>query len=142
MATTTGKEFAEMFNKVLEGKVKGTATKIMRKIALDAYTDLINYSQVKTGYLKSNWILYVDIKPPTNETEGIKNASYLVPLPPSMSLIDYKSYAIFANNTSYSGFLEHGTSKMAAQPMVKPTEIRIEATLQALCDLASKEKIK
>lgn len=141
MPTTTGQQFAAQMNAILNGKIKPQATKIVRKIGLDAFTDLTSHSQVKMGFLKQGWLLAVDMQPPEGELHPEKGKTYPEPHPPNMSLVSFSSYLSFFNNTAYAGFVEHGTAKMAAQPMVAPAQVRLETTLNRLAAAASQQVI-
>lgn len=141
MPTTTGQQFAVQMNAILNGKIKPQATKIVRKIGLDAFTDLTGHSPVDKGFLRNNWLLAVDMQPPDGELHPEEGQTYPQPQQPNMSLVSFSSYLSFFNNTAYAGFVEHGTAKMAAQPMVAPAQVRLEATLNRLAAAASKQVI-
>lgn len=142
MPTTTGQQFAAQMTAILNGKIKPQATKIVRKIGLDAFTDLTSHSPVEMGFLKQNWLLAVDMQPPDGELHPEKGKTYPEPQPPNMSLVSFDSYLSFFNNTAYAGFLENGTEYMYAQPMVFPAQVRLELLLGKLSAAASKEVIK
>ncbi len=142
MPTTTGQQFAAQMNAILNGKVKSQATKIVRKIGLDAYTDLIGHSPVDRGFLRNNWLLAVDMQPPDGELHPEEGETYPEPEPPDMSLVSFDSYLSFFNNTAYAGYIENGTEYMYAQPMVFPAQVRLELLLGKLAAAASKEVIK
>jgi hypothetical protein len=141
MPTTTGQQFAVQMNAIMNGKIKPQANKIMRKIALDALTDLTGPRPVDKGFLRNNWILAVDMQPPDGELHPEQGKTYPQPPSPNMSLVRFDSYLSFFNNTVYAGYIEHGTAKMAAQPMVAPAQVRLEATLNRLCAAASQQVI-
>jgi hypothetical protein len=142
MSTTTGQQFAAQMNAILNGNIKPQASKIMRNIGLDAYTDLTDHSPVEFGFLKGNWLLAVDTPPPEGELHPEKGKTYPDPLPPNMSLVRFDSYLSFFNNTAYAGYIEHGTEYMYAQPMVFPAKVRLEFMLGKLAAAASEEVIK
>jgi hypothetical protein len=141
MATTTGQQFAQQMNAILNGKIKPQATKIVRKIGLDTYTDLTDHSPVEFGFLKGNWLLAVDMQPPDGELHPEKGKTYPEPPPPNMSLVRFDSYLSFFNNTAYAGYIEHGTEYMYAQPMVFPAQVRLETKLNRIVAVFNQQVI-
>ena len=138
----TGIELKEALTAILNKMVKPQADKIMRKVGLDAYTSLVRHSPVDMGFLRSNWILAVNIQPPDGELEPEQGKSYPEPTKPNMSLVHFDSYLSFFNNTAYAQYVEDGTEKMAAQPMVAPTEILVQKTMNDLVDVLNQQVIQ
>ena len=101
---------------------------ILRKLSIDAFRELVRRSAKDTGFLRSNWDVTTDRAPDaklTNDSRSkYRNASF-----PSTRIEADDKVTIY-NNTAYAMYLEKGTPRMRAQPMVEPTYHRIymEAT--------------
>lgn len=123
---------------------KDVADQVLQKITLDAWKDLVDISPTDTGFLRSRWYVTkyavpgVLIKNPYTKKNSVKAPDY-----PAMGLrIEFGDTIKIYNNTEYASYLEHGTSKMRAQPMVQPVEIRINNELRKILSALNKRKIK
>jgi hypothetical protein len=95
-------------------------SKVLRKLALDAFRELVLRSAIDTGYLRSNWDVVVNVAAP-NEKKKNPGGNHPAATPPALVNVQAGSIIVLYNNTEYAIHLEHGTPKMRAQPMVQPT---------------------
>jgi hypothetical protein len=113
-------------------------TKILQKLSIDAFRELIMRSAKDTGFLRSNWAITTG-----SPTEGsLKNSSKSSFSPASYpnTKIEADDKVIIYNNTAYAMYLEEGTPRMRAQPMVEPTYQRLYSQAEKLSKLLTKEK--
>lgn len=112
---------------------------ILMKLTMDAYKELVDRSPTQTGFLRSNWSIVVDSYPADKELENPHKEENSVPAPhfPNISVKDDSLVTIF-NNTEYAAYIENGTHKRKAQPMVAPTLLMIEKQLRDLTRILSK----
>lgn len=110
---------------------------ILQKLSIDAFRELIRRSAKDTGFLRSNW----DVTTGTPFEGVLSNPGV------KMSGAEWPGTQIKAddkvtiyNNTSYAGYLEHGTPRMRAQPMVEPTFQRIYNQAELLSKALTKKK--
>jgi len=96
--------------------------KTLQKLTMDAYRELIKRSAVDTGFLRSNWSVAVDTPP---DEAILKQGGVSIRQTTPNIKVDVGSKVVLYNNTAYAMFLETGTLKMRAQPMVEPTRKRI-----------------
>jgi len=97
---------------------------ILKKLTMDAYRELVLRSAVDTGFLRSNWAVATD-RPPDEAILTQRGVSIRQPRTPNPK-IEVGSKVVLYNNTEYALFLENGTPRMRAQPMVEPTRQKIE----------------
>jgi len=98
-------------------------TEILQKLSLDAFKNLVRLSAKDTGFLRSNWDITTDV-PIEAKLKGDRKGSYSASEYPSTKIkIDDK--VVIYNNTEYAIYLENGTPRMRAQPMIEPTYQRI-----------------
>lgn len=132
------KSGAEMVG-LLELEKKATVEefdKIVRKLTLDAFSDLLFYTPVDTGYARSNWRIAMNTAPDTVLKNGSPSTTYPAP-PPNMPEMSIGDKVIIYNNTSYALYLERGSSNQAPYGMVEPAYYRAMVTAQRLYKLLS-----
>lgn len=140
MGTTvkTGNELAKVLH-AISSMVEDDMIKVMSKLSIDAFRELIIRSAVDTGYLRSNW--QVTTKRPPNKIKSggdedgyYKDATY----PPLVLKLD--STISHYNNTEYAIHLENGTAYQRAQPMVEPTYQKMLSEAKTLAYQLSNRK--
>jgi len=132
----TAKELARAWDEV-EFMLKKDVVVVLKKTSMDAFNELIRRSAKDTGFLRSNWGVLVDSDPANKSIVGDKNKIY-----PDASYVetemDFNSMVHIYNNTEYAIYLENGTHKMSAQPMIEPTS----RSTQVVLDNVSKSLTK
>jgi len=129
LRVTNSSEFQQAMD-LIGKKLKEDAEIIVKKLAMDAFVSVVNYTARDTGYAANNWDIAVNqlasdqvwAKPKGASKNEFQDAKIDQT---EFEKIDYKSYIRIFNNTEYIKYLEYGTPKMAAQPMVKPTELKL-----------------
>jgi hypothetical protein len=111
---------------------------VLKKLTFDGYKFLIQRTAVDSGYARSHWEVAVDAKPKEGTHKGSSKQTYS-PKPLISVNVQAGSFVVLYNNTEYVGFLEHGTPKMRAQPMVAPTRVQLEAVALKLSKLLTKK---
>lgn len=111
---------------------------ILQKLTLDAFRVLVRRSAQDTGFLRSNWAVTVDRRPP-EESLKQSGAGAKQPKTPTVK-VEAGSIVVLYNNTEYAIYLETGTPKMRAQPMVEPTRIELEALASQLSKELTRKK--
>lgn len=136
-----GKDFKRAMTAIALKVEKRMGKQINQKLALDAFTNVVRRSPVLNGYLKHNWDIEID-KPAPNEVEPPpeKGKKYPEPDNPDLKKVKHNSIITLYNNTEYAGYIEDGTEKMEAQPMVAPTEIEVFQQAEELCKAFSIEE--
>lgn len=132
----TGKEL----NKALDlgiDYLKKDIVIILSKTSMDAFYELLSKSAYKTGFLKSKWSVTTN-NPPNDELKGNKNTMYIDAVYPVFK-VKYNDIIHHYNNTEYAVYLENGTDNMSAQPMIKPTQIKVKNQLDKASKLLSKK---
>ena len=114
---------------------------ILRKLALDAFRSVVRRTPVDYGYLRNNWDIVVDSTPPEQPKAEQGKKKYTAPKAPSFD-VKFNSIIIIYNNTKYAIYIEEGTPKMQAQPMVRPTEEMLRRTAEKLATALSKKGYK
>lgn len=115
-------EFAMALDKARLQKEDDIAEKV-QEIAMDAFGMIIKRTPVDTGRLRSNWIAS-NTTPNTAKFEQVVNPQIRIDNAATViSQYDPKNDTsiIIQNNMQYAKFIEFGTSRMAAQPMIAPT---------------------
>lgn len=137
---TNGDEFKTAMNDIAAGS-KQDAKIIMQKLALDGFVSVVQLTAKDTGYARNNWDVSVDAPAPDGSLKNPGDASYQEPsFPGDRRKIKHNSKVTLFNNTAYIKFLEDGTPKMPAQPMVKPTEQKLYKQAELLCRALSEKK--
>lgn len=113
-------------------------TVVLQKLSVDAFRELVRRSATDTGYLRSNWSL-TTAAPPEDKKKN-PGGSFSAAQPPNVSTIEIDDKVVIYNNTEYAIYLENGTAKMRAQPMVQPTYYRIYSKAVELSKAFSKRK--
>lgn len=111
---------------------------VLKKLTFDGYRLLVQRTAVDTGYARSHWEVAVDSKPKEATHSGDRKQTYS---PKPLVQVDIKagSFIILYNNTEYIAFLEYGTPKQKAQPMVVPTRVQLEAIAIKLSKILTKK---
>ena len=135
-----GKDFKRAMTAIALKTEKKMGKQINQKLALDAFTALVRRSPVLKGYLRHNWDVSIDVKPADEELKPEKGKTYPEPKKPVLKRVKHNSIIIIYNNTVYAVYIENGTEKMEAQPMVAPTEIEMYKVAEDLCKALSIEK--
>lgn len=132
---------SEFKNQMLKASTytKKDIERILKKVTVDAFRELIMRSAKKSGYLRSKWDVSVDQALPNTKLKNPNpKGSYQQAQYPSKE-IKYDSVIVIYNNTEYAIYLETGTPFMAAQPMVEPVSRSVEAKLDVVVKQLSKE---
>jgi HK97 gp10 family phage protein len=135
-----GKDFKRAMTQIALKVEKRMGIQINQKLALDAFTNIVRRSPVLKGYLRHNWDVSIDVKPVEKKLKPEKGKTYSEPDKPILKSIKWNSIIIIYNNTIYAVYIENGTEKMEAQPMVSPTEIEMQKVAEDLCKALSIEK--
>lgn len=112
---------------------------ILQKLSLDGFRELVRRSAKDSGFLRSNW----DISTIPPSEERLKNTGvekYGPPSDPYISTIKIDDTVTLFNNTEYANYLEIGTPRMRAQPMVEPTRRSLEKQAILLSKALTKKK--
>ena len=120
-----GKDFKKAMTAISLKLEKKMAKQVNQKLALDSFTALVRRSPVLKGYLRHNWDVSIDIRPADEELKPEKGKTYQTANKPVLRQVKYNSIIIVYNNTEYAVYVEEGTERMKAQPMVAPTEIEM-----------------
>lgn len=135
-----GKDFKKAMTAIALKTEKKMGKQINQKLALDAFTALVRRSPVLTGYLRHNWDVSIDVRQFDGELKPEKGKIYQEAKKPVLKIVKYNSIIIVYNNTVYAVYVENGTEKMKAQPMIAPTEIEMRKVAEDLCKALSIEK--
>ena len=146
---TNGKpsQLARELKRIGSDYTRAEGTRIIRKLSIDAFRNLVMLSAVDTGFLRSNW--HMDTGAPDESV--LKNSLPSAkktggsPSLPGAKLSTFKSklgdkITIF-NNTEYARHLEDGTPHMRAQPMVRPTYYRVLSQAKQLTNALSRKRV-
>jgi hypothetical protein len=93
---------------------------IIQKLTLDGFDNLLRRTPVDTGFLRSRWAISVNSKPATQTVGHPGGETYAQPVTPRFKP-KWGDRVYFFNNVEYAYFIEHGTSRNRAQPMIEPT---------------------
>ena len=120
---------------------------MLKKLAINAFRELVMRSATDTGYLRSKWSVTTST-PPNTATKGRRPRGWKKGNSPIYPDANYPNVSIKAgdiivlyNNTEYAIYLETGTPRMAAQPMVEPTYRMLQAVARRLSRQLSLEFI-
>jgi HK97 gp10 family phage protein len=114
---------------------------ILRKLAIDAFRELVQRSPTDTGFLRSNWSVAVDTTPLVDTQKNTKKEknSFMSAQFPNVVIKGDAMVTIY-NNTEYAIYIENGTERMRAQPMIAPTSQMIELVARKLTVALSRKK--
>lgn len=133
----TGLELAQLLKKAGDMAMDDFGL-ILQKLALDAFRSLVRRSATDTGFLRSNWSVVVDKKPPeqVKKNPGTKMGydTTVVKIKPNAG-----SIVVLYNNTEYAIYLEYGID-MEAQPMIAPTIVELTIVAKKLVGALSRRK--
>jgi len=110
--------------------------KVLGKLSLDGYREVIRRTPVRTGFLKSRWALTTGQVP--NSTIKNPGGSYSEQQPNVK--IKWGDVVGLYNNAEYAEFIENGTPEMRAQPMIQPTFQYLLGLSTRLLDALSRER--
>ena len=101
-------------------KAKGNADQVVRKVAIDALSNIVLRSPVDTGRFRANWLVSVD-EPAQDILDDVDPSGAEAIQSGSAALSDaVAGPAIFiTNNLPYALRLENGWSKQAPSGMVR-----------------------
>jgi len=113
--------------------------KALQKLSIDGFSMLVHYSAKDTGFLRSNWAVTTGQPLDSvlrNPGGNYSDATYFNP--------DIKTgdTVTFYNNTEYAMYLEAGTEKMEAQPMIQPTISFLTSEARAVSKALSRKKVE
>lgn len=117
-------------------KVPSDHTDVVKKVALQVLTGVVNKTPVDTGRARSNWMTAVNEVPEntievkdriSREQASAESLNRGVPVIESMPAFSTVSVA---NNLPYIGVLEYGSSKQAPDGMVRTTLAEIESSFE------------
>jgi len=100
-------------------------SEILQKLSIDAFRELVIRSAKDTGFLRSNWSVTTG-RPSESVHTNESGSSFATATWPGTRIKADDKVTLY-NNTAYAMYLENGTPRMRAQPMVEPTRQRIEA---------------
>ena len=121
------------FNKKKVAKqVNNSASKFIRKIALDGMRQLIRQSPLDTGRFKANWSTSIN-----NMDLGTTESTTAAFSSQSQAIRYYKlgQTMFLHNNLEYAMPLEYGTSKQAPRGWVRNTAIQMQKKMNEIKDL-------
>lgn len=115
----------------LAAKAGAQADAVVRKIALDVLTSVIEKSPVDTGRFRGNWQLQIGSVNSSTDSAEDKTGSSAVARA-SIKLAGAKSGQIIyiSNSLPYARRLENGYSNQAPQGMVKLTVINFKRNIR------------
>ncbi len=134
---STGPEFEKamlMANDMLQDDL----TIILKKISSDAFRMLVQLSAKDTGYLRHNWAVSVGAVVPHEPSRGDRKKKYPDAKMPILN-IEHDSIIVLYNNAEYAIYLENGTPKMRAQPMIEPTKMAVSNQLNQASKMLSRK---
>ena len=111
---------------------------MLQKLSIDAFRELVIRSARDTGYLRSNWDVTTgspdEVKLSHDGKGNFASASW------PNTKIEAGDSVVLYNNTEYAIYLEHGTPKMRAQPMIEPTRQKVYNQAVKLSKILTKKK--
>lgn len=113
-------------------------TTIVKKISMDAFSDLLRLTPRDTGYAVSNWRIGIN-QSDSVVLHGGSATSYSAPSFGNTN-IQFGDNVHIYNNTAYIGLLEDGHSRQAPAGMIEPTAARVRIQLDRLAKAESKRK--
>ena len=111
---------------------------ILKKLTTIAFRELVMRSARDTGYLRSNWA--VTTSTPANKALANPGGTFRDATQPRIN-IDAGDIIVLYNNTEYAIYLETGTPRMSAQPMIEPTYRMLVGVANRLSRQLSKRKL-
>lgn len=110
---------------------------ICKKLAFDAFTDLVSYTPFDTGFAQSNWRVGINEKDEVTQMAGATGGSYSVASYGSPN-IQFGDVINIYNNTVYIGRLDAGWSKQEPRGMIAPAFQRLTVTATRLARAESR----
>jgi len=132
-----GTEFRLAF-KIAKNMTESDFEEILKKLTIVAFRELVERTAEDSGFAKGNWDVVVDKSPPNTKLKNPGGSHSKATMP----IVNVKADSIIVlyNNTEYIIYLEQGTPKMRAQPMVRPTAFMVESLAKRLSILLSGKK--
>lgn len=122
-------------------KAKERGDLVVRKVALDLGTSVVQLSPVKTGRFRANWFPGIGTAPSQTtaevDTSGGKSIARITGLQTSM----FAGQVVYLSNSlAYAQKLESGSSKQAPMGMVRVTVERFQGIVHDAVAEAKSEK--
>ncbi len=114
--------------------------KILQRLSLAAFRELVRRSAKDTGFLRSNWDVTTNAPPNTAQDNPYKGRNTVSSASWPNTKIETGDAVVLYNNTEYAMYLEEGTPLMRAQPMIEPTYRSIYRKAVVLSKAFSKEQ--
>ena len=135
----TGFELASVLTEIGE-ELEENLDEVIQKLTLEGFRELTRRTPVRTGFLKSRWTVTIFDNVPDNT---IKNpgGSFPPPNTPSERMFKWGDHVRIYNNVEYAEYIENGTQRMRAQPMIQPTYMYLNGIANRLLNAISKKKI-
>ena len=136
----TGYELSGVLTEIGKKLEKDLADKFLKKLSLDAFEYLVNKTAWETGFLRSRWDVATNIYPPDEMEKHPGGNSYRAAAFPPVRIMWGDTVYLF-NNVEYAKYLETGTPKMRAQPMVAPAYQAVLLNSKMMLSKLNKRKI-
>ena len=111
---------------------------VLQKLSIDAFRELVIRSARDTGDLRSNWRVTTG-SPDEGKLSHDGKGSFASASWPNIK-IEADDSVVLYNNAEYAIYLEHGTPRMRAQPMIEPTRQKIYIQAVKLSKILTKKK--
>lgn len=113
-------------------KAKGNIDLVVRKVALEMFSRVIQKSPVSTGRFKGNWQVAIgNIPYGTLDLTDPSGTATMSAVDAAVLGLKAGDIIYLVNNLSYAERLEYGWSKQAPQGMVRTTIQEFSAVVQA-----------
>lgn len=125
-------QFARDLMNEFEVAVPGAFVDLHGAITMRVLKSCIDLTAVDTGRLRNNW--QATVNAPGAEQFGpgpSREAGQLSSAEAALEQMEPFGVTYVSNPIEYASFLENGTPRMAAQPMVRPTIAAVETWAQA-----------
>lgn len=111
--------------------VKDRADLVVRKVALDALTGIVQMSPVDTGRFRGNWQVGVGSSPKGTLNRLDKSGSEAISAgAATIAHVQFGQVVRITNNLPYARRLEYGWSQQAPAGMVRVTAARLEGIVK------------
>jgi len=115
-------------------------TEILQKLSMDAFRDLVMLSAKDTGFLRSNWSVTTGVPDELRLNSNVRAKNSFVKAQWSTVDIQLDSHITLYNNTVYAIYVDQGTPRMRAQPIIEPARRRAEIQAIRLSKLLTKKR--
>lgn len=103
--------------------------KLQKAVTLRVLESCIDLSAIRSGRLRNNW--QVGVSSPSRAERGPGPGMDLGEAAGELEACEPYQTTYVSNPLEYASYLEDGTPRMAAQPMVRPTIAAVEAWADA-----------